>query len=138
MFFKIEALKSFGNFTGKHLSRSLFLKNLQAEGLQLYLKKTPTQVFFPKVCKFFKNTFSTEPQKQLFRNLVMTHNIFFFSTHCLMCKKSNSFVYKFVVNCQDFEITPSECTLWSWRMACLITWAILFETPFIRCLSMCL
>ena len=25
-----------------------------------------------------------------------------------MYKKSNSFVYKFVVNCQVFEITPSE------------------------------
>ena len=36
MFFKIDALKSFGNFTGKHLSWSLFLKNLLAEGFQLY------------------------------------------------------------------------------------------------------
>ena len=37
--------KSFGNFTGKHLRWSPFLKNLQAEDLQL-IKKTPTQVFF--------------------------------------------------------------------------------------------
>ena len=36
MFFKIDALKSFGNFTGKRLSWSLFLKNLLAEGFQLY------------------------------------------------------------------------------------------------------
>ena len=36
MFFKIDALKSFGNFNGTHLSWSLFLKNLQAEDLQLY------------------------------------------------------------------------------------------------------
>ena len=36
--------KSFGNFTGKHLRWSPFLKNLQAEDLQL-IKKTPTQVF---------------------------------------------------------------------------------------------
>ena len=36
MLFKIDALKSFGNFTGKHLSWNLFLKNLQAKGLQLY------------------------------------------------------------------------------------------------------
>ena len=34
MFFKIGVLKSFANFTGKHLCWSLFLKNLQAEGLQ--------------------------------------------------------------------------------------------------------
>ena len=36
MFFKIDALKSFGNFTGKHLSWGLFLKNLLAEDFQLY------------------------------------------------------------------------------------------------------
>ena len=35
MFFKIGALKSFTNFTGKHLCWRLFLKNLHAEGLQL-------------------------------------------------------------------------------------------------------
>ena len=89
MFFKIDALKSFGNFTGKHLSWSLFLKNLQAEG---FIKKTPTQVFFHEVCEIFKNTFYMEPLrwlflylqwlllyffkkviKQLFRNLVMTY-----------------------------------------------------------------
>ena len=34
-FFKIVLLKSFANFTGKYLCWSLFLKNLQAEGLQL-------------------------------------------------------------------------------------------------------
>ena len=89
----------------------------------------------------FKNTFVTEPLQwlllylrwlllyffkklieQLFRNLVMTlwrydivtlwrYDIFFFSTHYLMYKKSNSFVYKFVVSCQVFETTPSGCTL---------------------------
>ena len=89
----------------------------------------------------FKNTFFTEPLQwlllylrwlllyffkklieQLFRNLVMTlwrydivtlwrYDIFFFSTHYLMYKKSNSFVYKFVVSCQVFETTPSGCTL---------------------------
>ena len=36
MFFKIGAQNSFANFTGKHLCWSLFLKNLQAEALQLY------------------------------------------------------------------------------------------------------
>ena len=52
--------------------------------------------------------------------------------------QSNSFVSKFVAICQVFEITPSGCTLWSWKLACLITSTILFETPFIRFLSMCL
>ena len=56
MFFKIGVLKSFANFTGKHLCLSFFLKNLHAEGLQLYLKKTPNQVFFCEVCEIFKNT----------------------------------------------------------------------------------
>ena len=56
----MDALKHFGNFTGKHLSWSLFLKNFQAEGLQLY-QKTPTQVFFREVFEIFKNTFFTEP-----------------------------------------------------------------------------
>ena len=57
MFFKIGAQNSFANFTGKHLCWSLFLKNLQAEGLQLYQKETPAQVFFSKVYEIFKNTF---------------------------------------------------------------------------------
>ena len=39
----------------------------------------------------------------------MTYN-YLFSTHRLMYKKSNSFVYKFVVNHQFFLITPSGCT----------------------------
>ena len=70
MFFKISIIKIFSNFVGKHLCQSLILKNFQAEGLQLHEKKSPTQFNF------------------------------FFTTHCLMYKKSNSFVYKFVVSCQ--------------------------------------
>ena len=58
MFFKIGALKSFANLKGKHLCCSLFLKNLQAEGLQLHKKKTPMQVFSCEVCEIFKNIFS--------------------------------------------------------------------------------
>ena len=57
MFFKIGVLKSFANFTGKYLCWSLFLKNLQADGLKLYQKKTPTRMFSCEVCKIFKNTF---------------------------------------------------------------------------------
>ena len=58
MFFKIGILKSFANFTGRHLCWRLFLKNLQTEGLQLHKKKTPTQVFSCEVCEIYKNTFS--------------------------------------------------------------------------------
>ena len=53
-------------------------------------------------------------------------------------QKSNLFVYKFVVNYQVFWITLSGCTLYSWKLACLVTRAISFEAPFFRYLSMCL
>ena len=58
MFFNIGVLKSFANFTGEHLCWSSFLKNLQAECLQLH-KKSPTQVFSWEVCEhlFLRNTF---------------------------------------------------------------------------------
>ena len=55
MFFKIVVLKSSANFTGKHLSWSLFLKKNQAKGLQLHKKKAPTQMFSCEVCELFKN-----------------------------------------------------------------------------------
>ena len=45
MLFKIGVLKSLANVTEKYPCWSLFSKNFLAEGLQLYLKKTPTQVF---------------------------------------------------------------------------------------------
>ena len=145
----MDALKSFGNFRGKRLSWCFFLKNLQAEALQLYQKSLQHWFFSLKFCEIFKNT--------LFNTLVITlwwlllyirwlllysfkkvwrTNNFFFSTRHLMYKNSNSFVYKFVVNCQIFEITTSGCTLRSWKLACLITWTILFETPFFKYLSM--
>ena len=58
LFFKTGVLNRFAKFTGKHLCRSLLLKNLQAEPLQLHKKMTPTQVLSCEVCKIFKNTFS--------------------------------------------------------------------------------
>ena len=93
MFFKTGVLKRFANFAGKHLCWSLFLKSLQAVGLQLHKKKTPTEVFSCAVCEIFNNTFSyrTPPMsasappvaasvfflkstiKQLFRSLAMTY-----------------------------------------------------------------
>ena len=56
------ALKSFTKFTGKHLEQTLFfhkvaVKKLQASALQLYWKKTPTQVSSCELCKMFWNTF---------------------------------------------------------------------------------
>ena len=138
---------------------SLF-KKLAGWRLATSLKKTPTQVFSCEVGDIFKNIFSYRAPpvtehllhfrwlllyfflkevlfNSYFATLLWRTNNFFFSTHLLMCKKSNSFVYKFVVNCQVFEITPSGCTLWRWKLACLITWIIHFETPFFRYLSMC-
>ena len=85
MFFKISVLKSFAIFSKMHLCWSVFLNNLQAEGLQLYLKTSPTQVFFCEVCEIFENTFfyrtppvtASAPRRLLlfflFRNLVMTY-----------------------------------------------------------------
>ena len=47
--------KSFANFTGKHLCRSLILIKLQFWGLTALLKKTPTQTFSCEVCEIFEN-----------------------------------------------------------------------------------
>ena len=60
MLFKIGALKSFPNFTGKHLCWSLFLKNLQAEGLQLCKKRLQHRCFPVNFVKFLKTHFLTE------------------------------------------------------------------------------
>ena len=58
MVLKIGIFKNFTNFIEKHLCWSLFLINLQAWGLQIYQKKTPTQVLSIETCESFKNTFS--------------------------------------------------------------------------------
>ena len=60
MFFEKAVLKCFQNFTGKHLCWSLFLISLQDEGLQLYFKKAPAQVFFFEVCEIFGTHFFTK------------------------------------------------------------------------------
>ena len=56
----------------------------------------------------------------------------------LMYKKLNLFICKFVANCQVFYITPSECTLLSWKLTCFITRTILFEILFLKYLSISL
>ena len=48
-------------FTGKHLCWSLFLINMQAEGLQLFFKKTLRgRCFLVKFAKFLRTPFFTE------------------------------------------------------------------------------
>ena len=58
--FKIGVLRSFANFTGKHLCWSLFLKNLQAEGLQLHKIRLQHKCFPVKFAKFLRTPFLTE------------------------------------------------------------------------------
>ena len=48
-------LKNYAIFTGKHLCWSLFF--LFPEGLQLYQKEAPIQVFSCEQCDIFKNTY---------------------------------------------------------------------------------
>ena len=60
IFLKIGFLKSFANFTGKHLCWSLFLKNLQAEGLQLHKKRLQHSCFLAEFAKFLRTTFLKE------------------------------------------------------------------------------
>ena len=60
IFLKIGILKSFANFTGKHLYWSPFLRNLQAAGLQLHKKRIQHRCFPVKFAKFFRTLFLTE------------------------------------------------------------------------------
>ena len=49
--------KNFANSTGKYLCWNLLsLKSQALQGLQLYQKDSPTQVFSCEICKTFKNT----------------------------------------------------------------------------------
>ena len=55
LFCKKRYLQNFANFTGKHLCWSLFLIKLQALGLQLYKKETPTKaISCIKFAKFLR------------------------------------------------------------------------------------
>ena len=55
MFFKIDVLKTFVSFTGKHLRWSLFLIKLQSFRCATLLKETPRQVLFCEIGEIFKN-----------------------------------------------------------------------------------
>ena len=54
MFYEKIFLKSFVNFTGKHLCWSLFEIKLQA--YNFIKKETPTQVFSYEIWEIFENT----------------------------------------------------------------------------------
>ena len=162
MFFKIDALKKVSEtsqestWVGISFSKTCRLK--VCNFIKIRLQRRCISVNFAKFLRtpFLQNpsddcfftsggSFCTFLKKQLnsyFATLLCRNYNFFFSTHRFMHKKSNLFVYKFVTNCQVFEITPSEGILWSWKLAwshwSLITWTIIFETPFFRYLSMCL
>ena len=60
MIFKIGVLKNFANFTGKHLSWSLFS-----------IKLTPTQLFSSEYCEIFKNSFFTQHLWRLFLLMII-------------------------------------------------------------------
>ena len=69
IFLKKGILKSFANFTGKHLCWSLFLKNLQAEGLQLHKKRLQHKCFPVKFAIFLRTPFLTEHLRWLLLHL---------------------------------------------------------------------
>ena len=54
VFDKNVCVKNFVKFTGKHLCRGLFLVNLKQSNQQIYLKKTPAQVFSSEFYVIFK------------------------------------------------------------------------------------
>ena len=60
MLLKIGVLRSFANVTGKHLCWSLFLKNLQAGGLQLHKTRLQHSCFPAKFAKFLRTPLPTE------------------------------------------------------------------------------
>ena len=69
MFFKISVLKSYVNFTGKHLCWSLFLKKF----LTNFIKKTLQHGRFPvKLAKFLRTPFSTEQLRWLLLHVILS------------------------------------------------------------------
>ena len=60
MFLKKGVVRGFANFTGKHLCWSLFLKNLQAGGLQCRKERPQHSCFSVEFAKFLRTPFLTE------------------------------------------------------------------------------
>ena len=61
MFFKIDVLKNFVNFTGKHLCWKFGFNKIAGIRPATLLKDTPTRVFFCKICKILKYLFYRIP-----------------------------------------------------------------------------
>ena len=108
MFFKIGVLKSFSNFTGKHLCWSLFLKNLQADGLHCHKKDSNTGVFLWSLrnifgcyfCTsggyfyiFFKKVLLNSCFATLLRRISMDVLTIFSSRHIVWCIKSRTLLF---------------------------------------------
>ena len=72
MFLKIGVVKNFAIFSGKQLSKGLFLIKLQ-----LYFKETPIQDFSCEYCKIFKDScfYGTTPV----RNYLLAESGFSFN-----------------------------------------------------------
>ena len=68
VFYKDGVLKTFSNFTGKHLCQSLFLIKLQAEAYNFIKKETLTKVFSFEFWGIFTNTFVQNTSGRLLLN----------------------------------------------------------------------
>ena len=97
MFFKIGALKNFAIFRiKKRLQHRCFLVNIATFLRTVFFKNSSGGCFciFLKVIK--------QPFRKGYYAVIIFSSQHILETHCLMYEKSNSFVYKFVVNCQVF------------------------------------
>ena len=78
---KKSLFKNLANLTGRQLYWSLFEQNCRPEGVQLYLKETPTQVLSCKNLLNFKNTYF---QKNICERLLLILFFFFFLFNCCL------------------------------------------------------
>ena len=116
MFLKIGVLKKFAIFTGKHMCVGVFFNDV--EGLQLYWKETPTQVFSCKCWEMFENRRVTAPIKTLSKAMspkpylvicplwrLHKQLLFFqnrcFENRCLVMLLADAKVYTYVYFCKS-------------------------------------
>ena len=102
VFYKKAGLENFAKFTGKYLSKSLFLIKLQISACNFTKKETLSQVFSCEFCEISKNTFFTE-------HLRTTAAFCLIFSTCPLCSEavlclSNSFPTVFrVKHCVNFK-----------------------------------
>ena len=90
--------------TRKHLYWTLF-KKVRVEGLQLHKKRLQHMCFPVKFAKFLRTPNTSGVNESCLTAISQPCYdvlIFFLLDTAFVYKKSNSFVYKFVVNCQIF------------------------------------